>query len=237
MSISKTINLAAEAISIAKSFLIKQPLESFFPHEDEEFLKSSLPAVFLVPGYMERPGCFWELESFLKKSGYRVFLYRPQKFLISIEEHAELLNKFVEKVRASYGLNTFSFMGHSMGGLIVRKAAISHFKKRGSKLKAVFTVASPNSGTMIAHLGLGKCTSEMLPGSSFLKKLDKEDKSFRKQIISFSCDQDLLVPDLNSSRLLGSRQYILENTGHLSILSNENFLGLIRSELYLRMPS
>lgn len=227
-------SLAKETFSMAKSFMVDQPLESLIHTFDQVNTDSTAPAVLLVPGYLERPGCFVALHTALTEQGFRVFVYRPQNFFCSINQHAQKVLALIKLLTREHRVKSLTLIGHSMGGLISRTVAQSLWKGP-SVLKSVITVGTPNSGTILSYLGIGRCTTEMVPGSSFLAQLNQGDEKFRQRMVAFVAEDDLLVPDLASAQLPGAQSYLIEQVGHLAILEDSRFLHLITQELNARM--
>lgn len=227
-------SLAKETFSMAKSFIVDQPLESLIHTFDQVNVDSKAPAVLLVPGYLERPGCFTALHNTLTEQGFRVFVYRPQNFFCSINQHAQKVQELIKLLTRQYQVKSLTLVGHSMGGLISRTVAQSLWKGP-SVLKSVITVGTPNSGTVLSYLGIGRCTAEMVPGSSFLAKLNQGDEKVRNRMVAFVAQDDLLVPDFASAKLPGATSYLIEQVGHLAILEDAQFLRLITQELSSRM--
>jgi len=108
-----------------------------------------------------------------------------------IEEYARRLGKVVDLVRYTTGREKVDIIAHSMGGLVSREYVR---QTEGKYVNKLVTIGTPNNGIYgtIAFgcgkniLGFGrKYTPEcedMQHGSTFLDKLNKEDRNYKKYL-------------------------------------------------------
>lgn len=210
-------HLAAELSTLVRSFLVDQPLEAFFPISLERNAQGPQDtAVVLIPGYLERPGAFLKLKQELKDAGFAVFLYRPEQFFSSVGYHTHKVCELVSEIKNTHGFKRIALIGHSMGGVIARHAAQSELKADDS-LVAIATIASPNHGTIMSHLGIGQCVNELVPESDFLIALNSQYGELSHKTVCFQADFDLLVPT-QSAQVKGATNIVVPNTGHMTIL-------------------
>lgn len=105
--------------------------------------------------------------------------------------------KLAEQLKAGidrqYGpRERISIVGFSMGGLVARY----YLQELGgaSRCDALYTVATPHFGTETAWFYGGQGSRELLPGSDFLKTLDRsEDRLGKIPIVSYRSPYDLVI--------------------------------------------
>lgn len=215
--------IAKESIAILKSFAVKQNFCLIGGDRSPNASDDSLPAVLLIPGYMCRIGCFNDLYTRLVSSGFRVFLHQPRLFTNSIKHHSKLLREAILELKSQYNLKNLFVIGYSMGGLISRDALADGWDDEFNFVNKLYTVATPNNGTIMAHFGIGDCTSEMTPNSRFIKELNTRDIHYRHKIICYSAELDgILLTDKNVN-LSGCSSFKIDDVGHMAIIDDPRF--------------
>lgn len=223
--------IAKESYAIIKSFTISQNFYLTASDQSNNAHDAEAPAILLVPGYMCKPGCFNELYKVLVESGYRVFIYRPKAYTISIKQHSKSLAEFIRKIKKQYPIDSLTILGYSMGGLIARDTMALKWDTEFNFVNRVITVATPHNGTIMAYAGIGECVKEMVPGSVFLTILGHEDCRYRHKITCFTADLDGLVFNEKSASLSGSKVIRVNNVGHMSIVDEKAFHDKLLQEL------
>jgi pimeloyl-ACP methyl ester carboxylesterase len=91
----------------------------------------------------------WRLERTLQAHGYEVHNLDYPSTMACIEEHAERLAAGVEAIYATGPVDELSFVGHSMGGLVIQQ----YLRSRGARTPTnCVYIATPHRGAMLADL-------------------------------------------------------------------------------------
>lgn len=212
-----------ESIAIIKSFMVKQNFCLIGSNESPNAKDDSLPAVLLIPGYMCRKGCFIEFYTKLVSCGFRVFMHEPSLLTSSIKKHSRQLRKYILKIKKEYDLKSLFVIGYSMGGLIARDTFADGWDGEFSFITHLYTVATPNNGTIMSNFGIGTCTNEMKPGSSFIRELNTRDIHCRAKITCYSAELDGIILTDKNVNLDGCRTFKVSNVGHMSIIDDPSF--------------
>lgn len=212
-----------ESVAIIKSFMVKQNFCLIGSNESPNVSDDSLPAVLLIPGYMCRKGCFIELYTKLVSSGFRVFMHEPSLLTSSIKRHSKQLREYVLKIKKEYNLNSLFVIGYSMGGLIARDTFADEWNDEFSLITQLYTIATPNNGTIISYFGIGLCMNEMKPGSSFIRELNTRDIHWRAKITCYSAQLDGIILTDKNVNLAGCRAFTVPYVGHMSVIDDQRF--------------
>jgi pimeloyl-ACP methyl ester carboxylesterase len=178
-----------------------------------------------------------------------------------IEAYAGELEHDVELVMKCTDAKKVIIIAHSMGGLVSRKYMADYGDKDVEKL---ITLATPHYGfnaftrseiiIMIFEAFTGRTyeVEQMFPDSEFLKKLDKDDISYRNKMVSIGTynldnstllfdlpvltdnirdkekqlfsNTDIIVP-LDSTKLAGAKYYLIKGCTHTQITNFKSAPG------------
>ncbi len=142
---------------------------------------------------------------------------------------AEYLDHVMEQAPSAPG-DPLTLVGHSLGGLIIRRY-LQLFPKH-HPVERVFLLATPNYGTYLAHYFPTEVTTMMLPGSSFLDKLnDGSHLDDGMRYVSMYGDSDLFVLPRESMHLQGSEPVIFPGVGHNNIVLSPTVMSKIAARL------
>lgn len=169
--------------------------------------------VFLLHGYLQGDAAFRNLEKHLYERGMNVESesYPFWRDLEIVE--MQLLQK-IESINEKTGRKV-DLVGHSLGGLVSRSIAqkFPHFVSR------VITLGTPHKGTYAAFLGFfTKSARQMIPGSSYLKKLNSLPLPEGVKFYSIYSLRDYAVIPRESARLEGAINIPVENLGHVGLI-------------------
>ncbi|WP_370262338.1 esterase/lipase family protein [Limnobacter sp.] len=228
---------AREGYLFGLSFLFRQRIPSVVPPISPNFENRQLPLVVLVPGYLEKPGCFAGLYDELLWSGVRVALYQPRYTLASVAQMAQHFQEYLDGLlNLPHCQNSHTYLvGHSMGGLIVRQAMAKQWNT-GLPVQHLFTLATPNNGTQMAHLGVGDCVQDMLPGSAFLAELNQSDVDHRHRMSSVIATPDCLILSAKNAHLEGAANHVMPGSGHMALLDDPRLVGLLQQRVQIDHP-
>lgn len=187
-----------------------------------ENLSFPSPVVLLVHGFWNNRGVWGDLVEMLEERGISYSTVTLSPIGESMDFFAELvlerISSIFEKTRGCRIL----LVGHSMGGLVLRKA----MSARGvDGLIGLVTLGTPHKGTSLAYVGLGKCAKEMEPGSAWLAKLRKPPRGF--PVYAISAAEDMIVRPLSSSEPRWAVVSRLSGIGHNELVADERVFELI----------
>jgi len=130
-------------------------------------LKSSNPGggtpVIFVHGLYHNTSAWIFFRIFLARAGHGNFhFYGYNSFTRPFAPAAEGLAEFMDKVLADNPGQKVALIGHSLGGLVCRRAvAEPRFK---GKVAALVTLGSPHHGSELAIIGMGPMARSLYPG-------------------------------------------------------------------------
>jgi len=102
--------------------------------------------------------------------------------------------KVLDAVEARWPDMEVDVIGHSMGGLIGRYAAVPNKDGRFLKIGRLYTMDTPHQGARLAWVGsLDPKARDMFPGSEFLRSLDKHLETAPYELIPYAIKGDAIV--------------------------------------------
>ena len=110
-----------------------------------------------------------------------------------IGEYAKRLEKIIDLIRYATGREKVDIVAHSMGGLVAREYIR---KTEGKYVNKLVTIGTPNNGiygaisfgcgTILADRKYTPECEDMQHNSSFIKRLNEEDKEYRNKYLTIS---------------------------------------------------
>ncbi|MBO3117497.1 alpha/beta hydrolase [Winogradskyella sp. DF17] len=179
----------------------------------------------ILPGYTLTPIAYRKLFLMLRKHGvgYKIIRYKP--FTGDLNLQVSTLNKVVSELVKKNPHHNITLIGHSMGGLIAKKAMTALEMEKNINL---ITLSTPHKGTKFGRFGFGVSSNQMIPNSSFINSITEFEKSRRLNI--FSNGDNLICP--KESLLTCSKNILVRNvTLHNSILFDDEALSLIKNNI------
>lgn len=139
----------------------------------------SKECVVLLHGYLRNAKCMKPIESYLLKAGYDI-----QNISYPSTDHSisKISSEYIAPQIDNSNCEKIHFIGHSMGGIIVRYYLSSN---KPANLGKVVLITTPNSGSELVEsiynhpsvkwILIGPAVRELMPGSPLLKTLPMPD--------------------------------------------------------------
>jgi triacylglycerol lipase len=176
--------------------------------------------IVLVHGWVDNRSVFTFLRRALRRRGFgRVVTMNYSVATHDVVRAARRLGALVERLCEETGYERVHVVGHSMGGVVARY----YVQRLGgdARVHTLATIATPHSGTLAAHLMLGRAVRQLRPGSALLSELAAPAPGCRTRVVSFWSDLDHVVVPQRSGRLdhpdLDVRNVFVRGVGHLSL--------------------
>ena len=148
----------------------------------------------------------------------------------------------LEGVCARYGLERFHIVGHSKGGLIARHYIQNH--GGAARAKSLITLGTPHHGTPLAALGVGlmaggvlsRSPMDMVPGSSFLKLLARDQFPPEIPLVSVFSKADMVAPWWGATLRpkageSSMKNVVVKGVGHTALTHDAGVYHIVRIEL------
>jgi len=223
--VATLIALLQEWLATAFLFLI-YPL-GFLPLRTRLHPDATLPPVLLIHGYSMNRSTWLLFFLRLRREGFRNIVAINLPPFASIEEDAEILHRTLEHYSAFLPGRRWVLIGHSMGGLVIR----CYLKKYGSSLVLrAYTLGTPHQGTLMARFGVGRNAREMLPGSSFLEMISREEEPSSLLSIVSRLD-NLVVPWRNAIHPRAPSLVLSERIGHNHLVIHPRVFQVVMADL------
>lgn len=110
--------------------------------------------ILLVHGLIRSPKSMRRLANFLCKQGYDCYLYSYDSSKHTITAHSEHLLKNLLQLLNSHPDHTFSFITHSLGGILARDALSKMDPQYLSRFSKMVLLAPPNKGSRLASFAV-----------------------------------------------------------------------------------
>jgi len=212
--------MVGEYLAFIRTFLLVLPFERLWMPADR--LAPMGRVVLLVHGYGCSRGVWYRLRRRLENAGCTVATVSLFPPFISMGRMVPLLNERIEAVCHQTGAKKLTLVGHSMGGLICRSYLARHGNER---VAALITLATPNTGTELARLGVGQNAREMQPDSLWLRDMAAEKTTVPTIAYCNPCDNYVYPHD--HQRLPGAHNVDLPPIGHLAMLYDRRVADLV----------
>ena len=219
--IEKTIHLVHAAVTEIFALVavgLLYPLQGIFKEKITPTAIDERP-ILLIHGYFHNSSGWIHMMNQLQEAGfksiYAVSLWHP---LRSIDEYVEIVQDKAREIAAETERSDLILVGHSMGGLVASKAALTADKS--INITDVFTLGSPLKGTPLARLGLGTNARQMQTDSEFINDLGalilKNEKNIR--FFEVASEMDAIVPKKYALLDQAKKQLVLDDIGHIGML-------------------
>lgn len=188
--------------------------------------------VLLVHGYAATE-CVWTpLRRALVQAGFgHIVSLNYNSFAADpVAVSAELTHQALQALAAA-GAPRIHLVGHSLGGLIVRRALAASAALSGQTASAV-TIASPHRGALLARIAPGRCARIMHRGPR--SETPGVDAPRPVRWLAYYSDADRVVPPA-SARLddprYGAANVLIPGCGHLTICRDTRLIRSLVPEL------
>ena len=127
------------------------------------------PPIVLIHGINDNSSALLALYYRLQKEGYPVFTFSYFSLFVSVETTLSRFDDFVHMVEASYPGRKPMLIGHSLGGIFIRRRLM----QAENQLRAlgVITLATPHGGSKMAVFAPGRLAKLILPSSKLIAEL------------------------------------------------------------------
>lgn len=187
--------------------------------------------VLLVPGWSNRARALRRLARYLLAHGWPRDRVRALEFRDPFGSniiHAREIAFAVEAMLSVTGADAVDVVAHSMGGLATRRYLCDH---EAAPVRRVVFLATPHRGTWAALFAFGGGRREMLPGSLFLRELERTSLPARVDGIVVSTPFDLRVLPRQNALLEGCAHRQVGFVSHQGLLRSRRVHCLVRETL------
>lgn len=194
--------------------------------------------VLLVHGYMANKSNWFFVERELRRVGFdRLHAMNYSARHADVAELAAVMVLRAHEVMAATGSDRIHLIGHSLGGLIIRKAVQSVGLPEAA---SAVTIATPHGGVDLARLAryTGRSSTvgaQLRPGSPFLRAMWAESHPMPDtHFVAYYSNLDLLVTGHRAMILepaLAATNVLMKDHGHLSIMLSPSLARSIAQEL------
>ncbi len=199
---------------------------------------STSTPVLLIHGYLANKSNWYVVERELREVGFdriHAMNYSPRH--ADVDRLAEQCVLRAHEVMAATGSDRIHLVGHSLGGLVIRRAV----QDRGlAEAASVVTVATPHGGVDVARLsGITRrrntIGAQLRPGSPWLRAMwGRSHPMPETRFVAYYSNLDLLVPGRRAMMLepqLAATNILMKDHGHLSIMLAPALARSIAQEL------
>lgn len=173
--------------------------------------------VILIPGITEKWSSIKHLGDHISLAGHPVYII--QKLHYNLFDIPESAQKILDSLR-NYSIKNAVIVAHSKGGLIGKYLLIHH--NHNQQIKGLVAIATPFSGSRMAHLIPHRSFKELRVDSQIIKEL-KSHISVNKKIISIIPEFDNHVWAEEGGHLDGALDNIVVPVlGHHKILFDKD---------------
>ena len=180
------------------------------------------PVVIILPGYLENGGKMSWLGRRLGDDGFRVHLLDFPSTTLPVHQNASWLVDQLACIRKEEGVESVHIVGHSMGGVVARRAALSDC----DGVARVICIASPHRGTHLARLSFHASARDMRPA------LDGDDQRCRVPVDGvMSLADNIVQPPWSFATHEGEMMVLPEPVGHIAPLYMSSVHAFVRERL------
>ncbi len=190
------------------------------PRKDPQAARGASVVVILVHGAGVDGTCMRRWASAVVETGIEAPILAPDHGTMTgaLTTHAERLNRFLREVLEVAPGAQLVLVGHSMGGLVMRRALADDDVVRAATLGAV-TVATPHLGTAFARMSPVERFLQLSPGHTTVTSLPPLSKLVPRAI-TFGSPLDVIVYPYENTIQEGIRSEVIAGHGHAALLTD-----------------
>ncbi len=176
--------------------------------------------VLLVHGYFCNRAVWRTMAKRLARRGHAIESVNLEPIFGGIDDYVPTIEAAVDRLCARTGASRVAVIGHSMGGLALR----AWIRRYGAgRLAAAITLGAPHHGTLSATFGIGRNTSQMRWGSTWLATLAQSETAQIRQLFTviITLHDNVVMPQALQT-LEGSRTVVLGGVGHVALVGDRN---------------
>lgn len=199
---------------------------------------SDATPVLLVHGYMANKSNWYFVERELRAVGFdRIHAMNYSGHNADVDKLARVCVLRAHEVMAATGSDRIHLVGHSLGGLIIRKAVQGYGLVEAA---SAVTVATPHGGVDLAFLtgvtrSRNMIAAQLRPGSEFLRAMWAESHPMPDtRFVAYYSNLDLLVTGRRAMMLepaLAASNLLTKDHGHLSVMLAPSLSRSVAHEL------
>lgn len=187
--------------------------------------------IVLLHGAGMRGLAMYPLARKLRREGRTVHLFTYWPPWSNFNAYARQLRDHLDGLCRQYGYREFDAVGHSLGGLVVRRY-LALFSD-GPPIKRIVTIGTPHGGSELWRFAFSSSARDLKPGGEFLQRLDQArlPEGVEATAISAGFDQ-LVIPNANARWESPSvTNVIIQNAGHSTLLFLTQTFEIVRKAL------
>ena len=148
-----------------------------------------------------------------------------------IGAYARQLRDYLGALCRKHGYREFDAVGHSLGGLVLRRYLAVH--PEGPPIKRMVTLGTPHGGSELWRFLPTKTGKQLRPGGEFLKELDEAGVPDGVEVTAVSSDFDqLVVPNaLARWEAPGVSNLTVPNSGHSRLVFHRETFRIVLEAL------
>lgn len=173
--------------------------------------------VILVHGFFCNAAYWWGMRRALRAAGIEsVYSLSLEPVYNDIDAFGRQLAERIEQVLSETGADQVLLIGHSMGGLVSRAAALRH--GQAAHVAGIITLGTPHFGTALARFSWGLNVRQMADHSDWLVELSRQEEGLSPVPVTsiFSYHDNIVAPQENAI-LARAENHAVGGVGHLSL--------------------
>lgn len=190
------------------------------PRKDPQTAAGASVVVVLVHGAAVDGSCMKRWAAAIVDSGIEAPILAPDHGVITspLVVHGARLNAFLRRVLEVEPNVSFVLVGHSMGGLVMRRALADDELVRTATIGAI-TVATPHLGTAFARHGWLERFVQLSPGHLTVTGLPPLS-TLVPRAVTFGSPLDVIVYPYENTIQEGIRSELIAGHGHAALLTD-----------------
>ena len=186
--------------------------------------------VILVHGLNDNASVLLFLYHRLQKQGYPVLTFSYYSLFVPLETIETRFDDFAHMVEVSFPGHKPVFIGHSLGGLLIRRWLMK--PENEARPLGVITLATPHAGSKMAMFAPGALAKKLMPGSDMIATLKEAAPSGSVPCVSLvSPIDEAVLPAASLVPPEGWKMRITNRASHHSMLFCSRVFKTLLEEL------